>query len=147
MGNGPKVIEYNDANSHQFRQVPVLVFCCAVVGSVLTLMRQQLRLATLSQTGPWCSPVEEPQDDAEHDTDQQRCRERDIKSEVVTLDDDITGQAANSCPGNQRPEQSGSQQRQPENDKKFGNRHVFLTPRNAFCMFQELHSAVAVLRN
>ena len=140
MGNGPKVIEYNDANSHQFRQVPVLVrkrgeellqrkmreaatdsFCCAVVGSVLTLMRQQLRLATLSQTGPWCSPVEEPQDDAEHDTDQQRCRERDIKSEVVTLDDDITGQAANSCPGNQWPEQSGSQQRQPENDKKFGN--------------------------
>jgi hypothetical protein len=80
VGNGPKVIEHNGPKPHRFRQVPVLMrpkgqellqrkmlepanaaFCGTVVGAALTLVRQQLRSATLSQTGLWCSPVEEPQ--------------------------------------------------------------------------------------
>src|SRR5262249_764105 len=75
------------------------------------------------------SPVEEPQDDAEHGADQQRCRERDVKPEVLAFDDDIAGQTAKAYPGDQRPEQPGSQQRQTENDKELGNRHVLLRPR------------------
>ena len=74
------MIEHNGPKPHRFRQVPVLMrpkgqellqrkmlepanaaFCGTVVGAALTLGRQQLRLATLSQTGLWCSPVEEPQ--------------------------------------------------------------------------------------
>ena len=101
------------------------------MGAALTLVeelfgwQQPLRLATLFRSGPWCSPVEEPQDDAQHGTDHQRCRERDIKPEVLALDDDIAWQAAKACPGDQRPEQSGRQQRQAENDKELGTNISF----------------------